>query len=96
MDDIGRWNELVFAQRLPVGPQETELMLHLVVPLESDQKLFRVGWDLKRPGKGGFVAISTGRACWERSAPSEGASYMCTLIDECNRLLEPIHPSDRY
>lgn len=71
-------------------------MLHLVVPLESDQKLFRVGWDLKRPGKGGFVAISTGRACWERSAPSEGASYMCTLIDECNRLLEPIHPSDRY
>lgn len=90
MDDVGKWNSYILSQRSLIPQCESQLMLTLTVPLEADQRLFRVGWDLKRLGGRGFVAITSGRTQWERSDPSLGAQHICALIDECNYLLEPM------
>ena len=95
MDDIGKWNAEIQRLLPGIAPAEKELMLTLSIPLEASLDFFRVGWDLKRPGPGRYVAISTGRYEWNRRRPLAGSQFICDLIEECNRLLEPIDPLDR-
>lgn len=90
MDDVGKWNGYILSQRRLIPQHETELILTLTVPLVADQDHFRVGWDLKRPSGRGFVAITTGRAQWERTSMRPAAEHIWTLMDECNHLLEPM------
>jgi hypothetical protein len=89
MDDIGRWNQHIQASLARMAPQETELVLEFNIPLQADMAEFRVGWSLKRPGGRGWVAISTGRAVYDRFHPNEGIVHLLALLEECNRLLEP-------
>lgn len=95
MDDIGKWNSYIQRSLMATVPHEKELILTLTVPLEASLDFFRIGWDLKRPGNGRFIAMTTGRAEWNRRRPLAGAEYMVDLIEECNRLLEPIDERDR-
>lgn len=88
MDDIGKWNSYIQSQIPLMGSSETELLMTLTVPLSADQDVFRVGWDLKRPGGRGWVAITTGSAVWPRQKPQYGAQHVLNLIEECNRILE--------
>lgn len=94
MDDIGKWNSYIQAQLPCVRPTDKELILTLTIPLEADQREFRVGWDLKRPGGRGWVAITTGRAVWDRFDLSPAAAHILALLDETNRMLEA-HRDDR-
>lgn len=90
MDDIGKWNTYLMAQRSLIPQTESELILTLTVPLVADQRDFRVGWDLKRPGRRGFVAIDSGRARWDRQNMRGASAHIWLLLDECNHLLEPM------
>lgn len=94
MDEITAWNAYVQSSLPQIAADERELILTITVPLVANQDLFRVGWDIKRPGHGRFIAITSGRAVWDRLAPDPAAIHILTLIDECNRMLEPRDPRE--
>lgn len=88
MDDIGKWNQYLAAQLPSVRPDETELIMGFTIPISADCDVFRVGWDLRRPSKRSWVAISTGLATWERADPGPAARHITALLEECTRMLE--------
>ena len=88
MDDIGRWNAAIQAQLPVIGRHETNLTLNITVPLEANMDLFRVGWDLQRPGKYKWVAISTGLAVWSRNELGDAAQHIEILMDTACQMLE--------
>lgn len=89
MDDIGKWNQHILGQLPGMPEQESELILEFTIPLRADMMEHRVGWSLKHPRNGRWVAISTGLAVWHRGYPFTTAEHIVTLLDECNRMLEP-------
>lgn len=95
MDEIGRWNSYIQSQLPGMRSTEHELMLTLSIPLEANSREFRIGWDLKGMRTGRWLAMTTGRAVWNRFDVVPAAQFVVDLLEECNRLLEPIDPADK-
>jgi len=89
-DFVRVWNALHMQESL-YPRSEREVMLEINVPLQYDSDLFRVGWAIKRPGKGRYIALTTGETKWVRGEwypPAEHVRYLLEAADAfvCERV----------
>lgn len=75
--------------------KEEEVMLEITVPMSATAREFRVGWTLKGVRSRKWIALSTGRAVWDRYELHTAAQHIESILACVHDLVAPPPREDR-